>query len=163
MILLVISSSEALQARLNVLHPYFGGSVNFAGISFLGWGVEAGAKYTWLYGGIEYGSYGQIQQMPVMNWDPVPGYDLSKDPYFNHNVTPESYYGIHSGFVIDSLIYVGAVALFSHQDEWEFGNVVHNSWFNIGPDIRLQTWDHAMFTFAYTIRRGLNTGLSFLF
>ena len=135
-------------AQKVLIHPYVGGSINFIGISNAGWGIDAGVKYGFLYAGVEYGIYG-VETATVS----LPYGETYHSIY-------EDYYGVHGGLVFDSVVYFGLVLL--HSDNHEVGGDVI-PWFNVGPDVRVQAMSHMLLALAYTIRRGFNLGLSYLF
>ena len=135
-------------AQTTLIHPYAGGSINFLGVSHPGWGIDAGVRYSSLYAGLEYGTYGH--EVTTVS---LP-YGETYHPIY------EDYYGAHAGVVIEGIAYFGLVFLHSYN---YYADGTFSTWFNIGPDVRLQAGPHFMFAVAYTIRRGLNAGINFLF
>ncbi len=130
------------------IHPYVGASLNFLGVSQPGWGITGGVKFKVFYAGVEYGTYGhEINTVSLAAGG-------------SYHAIFEDYYGVHGGVVIDSIAYFGLVFLHSIKQD-VYGDV--SSWFNIGPDVRFQAAHHLMVALAYTIRRGLNAGINFLF
>ncbi len=130
------------------LHPYIGGSLNFWGVSAPGWGIDGGVKIGTWYAGAEYGRYGH--EITTVS---LPAGETYHPIY-------EDYYGAHGGAVINDLIYLG-VTFLSSKDYYVDGR--SNTWFNLGPDVRVQAWNRVLFALAYTVRRGLDAGINILF
>ncbi|MDP4199241.1 MAG: hypothetical protein Q8922_05720 [Bacteroidota bacterium] len=158
LLLILNDMGSSSVAKSQSLRPYVGISSSFGGVAIRTWsgvGVEAGARFGMIFGGLQYGSYG-----PVVT-DPDAWYARTNS---------EVYYGFDLGIIVMHDLWLGADILESHPSEIEpsvptiGGSVSYNqSWWNIGPDVRLECWDHALFGIAYTSRRGLKTGCAFVF
>jgi hypothetical protein len=133
-----------------LVHPYIGASFNILGVHNAGLGINAGVKYSFFYAGVEYGYYSSS------NTADYPG------PYQRWPSNTENYYGAHGGVVINNKVYFGLIFLHSYEYS-EDGEALYGSWFNVGPDVRVQAMSHLMLAIAYTIRRGFNLGANYLF
>ncbi len=161
--LVLYAMSYSASSQGQTVHPYLGVSSSFGGVTIRTWsgaGVEIGARLGMFHLGFEYGSYGPIEMQldPPLAW----GFLTSS----------EIYYGIDLGVIIKKNFWIGADILYSRPAKptstaptdgvWSAG-VYDRSWLNVGPDLRLECWDHALFNCAYTIRRGLKAGCAFVF
>jgi hypothetical protein len=169
--LLFLGIRNSALAQDSSIHIYLGANGNFLGISDAGWGVEAGIRYNDIYFGAEYGNYGdgRFKQSDY----PDGSIDLTywDDPHLP--TTREHYVGIHGGIVINDIFWLGYTLLLSEQKsihpEWQYyvGGFkwfpVTSFWLDVGPDVRIEGWQHLMLNIAYSHRRGFKSGLGYIF
>jgi hypothetical protein len=161
------------------VHPFIGVNGNFLGISNAGWGVEAGLKYDWFYVSAEYGNYGKISPEHPLSFGFTPAEDSAElayeasDPHLN--ISREHFFCLSTGFIILHSLWIGIELLYSEQSYthphrvqgatdvlymWENRS---NTWFDAGFDIRVEGWNHLLLDLAYSHRRGLKSGLGYVF
>ncbi|HWF44235.1 MAG TPA: hypothetical protein VG537_06305 [Candidatus Kapabacteria bacterium] len=134
----------AYSQKANV-NPYIGAYINFLGTASPG--IDGGLKFKTFYAGVEY-SYAPETE----NFSAPFGSVLY--PSF------ENYFGIHGGFIINPILFLGLVCLYSRDHHFNGSISPH---FDAGPDMRLDTRIGLIFGVAYTVRRGVNAGINFLF
>jgi hypothetical protein len=140
--------SNVVYSQKTDVNPYIGASLNFEGVSTLGWGLDGGLKFKTFYIGIEYGSYGREVNSVLA---PV---GVTIYPVY------EDFYGIHGGAEVTKILSLGLVCLFSISHHYDGSTTPH---FDAGPDVRLDTRIGLIFGVAYSLRRGANAGINFLF
>jgi len=144
--------------------PYLGVSGSMDTNVHFGWGIEAGLRFFQFYVGGEYGTY-SYQAGRSVTWDPTPGSVPRPAP-----ISTEQFWGIHAGYVIDNVYYLGVVIL-SSNELWGRGDTVAgwvtytNHYLNIGPDFRYAglAQGHLYLALALTVRRGFKFGLGYMF
>jgi hypothetical protein len=165
-------------AQDSTIHAYVGLSRNFFGITDAGWGTELGVQYNNIYFGIEYGYYGigkynqsdytGIIIVPLNN--PAEANYYANDPHLP--TTRENYYSIHGGMIIKDIFWFGYAAMASVQSSihpvWQIGQgygwlPVTSLWFDIGPDVRIEGWNHLLLDLSYSHRRGIKSGIGYIF
>ena len=133
---------------------------------FSGWGFEAGVKYLDFYLGTEAGRCRNAPSPPAYGVDFPNGYVSVGDDY-----DFESFYGAHLGYFVNARWAFGLVVIASNRWRTHYQGVnnnqeyiytrFHDTWLNVGPDVRLQTSTHIMLSGAFTLRRGLKVGLDY--
>jgi hypothetical protein len=119
-----------------------------------------------------YGGYlkADYNTNPFYPTDPQEEEGLKSDRHFP--TTLEHFYSLNGGIVIKNELWLGIVALYSDQKGFHFPLMpdglyqmadVHDVWIDFGPEIRLQELNHLMINLAYSHRRGLKSGLGFIF
>ncbi len=167
-----IGIATTAQAQEEIVQPYFGAGLNilpsdYAGNTHsIGFGVEAGVKYSFVYVGLEYGVCSLVNSISTRDAPTPLGNFLPPDSA----TSMENYYGVHIGVRVWKGLAVGVVFLKSTQSVMRYygeavpiGREMSYSWFNVGPDLRLTIGDHAIVGCAYTIQRGLKFGGDYLF
>lgn len=162
--------------RSQIVKNYISGSVDFGsyypnnsrqnGYIEMGIGLEYGIAYNNFYIGAECGFYGIVIYKPTTSYELI---SIANDGF----PTKEEYLGIHGGVILDSWLWLGIVLLVSTTEVDHFSydaanqvwneSIKHPLYFNIGPDLRFKTSTHFSVNTAFTIRRGLKLGASYLF
>jgi len=170
----------AAMAQDSSLHPFLGVSGNYLGISRAGWGVELGARYGDFYLGAEYGNFGYAEDDPSQAQQTFPIADgmygdlelgaIREDPHFS--ISREHYLSLTGGIIVANRFWLGYSAIVSDQNyihpvldftgqyyTWE---KVTSYYFDIGPDVRIEAWNHLLFNFSYSYRRGIKSGFAYI-
>lgn len=174
-IVLLFGLTGKILAQDLTIHPYVGASGNFFGVSDGGWGVEFGLRYDNFYIGTEYGNYssGGYKKSDFTSdlFFPPP---LESEYYYEDPHLPttrEHYLGLSAGLIIKNTFWLGYEALVSNQSS--IHPVMQNFqgyrwmtttlyWFDVGPDIRIEGWNHLLLNLSYSNRRGVKCGVGYI-
>ncbi len=151
---LLVFGSEHAFAQYETTRHYVGANLRVGGTGF-GLGGEFGWTFSRIYFGLETG-VNHLASLVSQNFLPPKGQPA--DP----EVSVEPFASVHIGYYILDWLGIGIVASGSSSPYWESGVLGSQSWFNVGPDLRLRTSEHFEFTTAFTMRPLLKLGFAYL-